>query len=54
VVDPGVGGARRPILVRIRDHFFIGPDNGLFWPIISTSNTAAQVPNFLITHPHYG
>ena len=36
VVDPGVGGPRRPILVHIRDHCFIGPDNGLFWPIISS------------------
>ena len=37
VVDPGVGGSRRPILVRIRDHLFIGPDNGLFWPIMNTA-----------------
>ena len=34
VVDPGVGGQRRPILTDIRDHLFVGPDNGLFWPII--------------------
>lgn len=30
VVDPGVGSARRPILVQTRNHFFVGPDNGLF------------------------
>jgi len=30
VVDPGVGGPRRPILVETRDHYFIGPDNGIF------------------------
>lgn len=30
VVDPGVGGPRRPILVWCHDHYFIGPDNGLF------------------------
>jgi S-adenosylmethionine hydrolase len=34
VVDPGVGGKRRPIAVVADNHFFIGPDNGLFWPII--------------------
>jgi S-adenosylmethionine hydrolase len=34
VIDPGVGGKRRPILVKTEDHFFIGPDNGVFWPII--------------------
>ena len=30
VVDPGVGGPRRPILFVTRDYFFVGPDNGLF------------------------
>ena len=29
VVDPGVGTARRPILIEARDQFFIGPDNGV-------------------------
>jgi S-adenosylmethionine hydrolase len=37
VIDPGVGSDRRPILVRTKDHFFIGPDNGLFWPIIKSN-----------------
>lgn len=36
VIDPGVGGDRRPILIKTEDYFFIGPDNGLFWPIISS------------------
>src|SRR4030043_768563 len=30
VVDPGVGGIRKPILIVTPHHFFIGPDNGLF------------------------
>jgi S-adenosylmethionine hydrolase len=30
VVDPGVGSARRPILVTGGGHYFVGPDNGLF------------------------
>jgi S-adenosylmethionine hydrolase len=29
VVDPGVGGARRPLAVYADGHYFIGPDNGL-------------------------
>ncbi|AEA13316.1 hypothetical protein TUZN_1856 [Thermoproteus uzoniensis 768-20] len=29
VVDPGVGTARAPILLRTRNYFFVGPDNGL-------------------------
>lgn len=34
VIDPGVGGKRRPIAVAADAHFFVGPDNGLFWSII--------------------
>jgi S-adenosyl-L-methionine hydrolase (adenosine-forming) len=30
VVDPGVGSARRPIVVASRNYLFVGPDNGLF------------------------
>jgi len=30
VVDPGVGSARRPIIVSANDQYFVGPDNGIF------------------------
>lgn len=30
VVDPGVGGARLPLIARIDGRWFVGPDNGLF------------------------
>jgi len=30
VVDPGVGSARLPLVVRAGGHWFVGPDNGLF------------------------
>src|SRR5512143_1493779 len=30
IVDPGVGSARRPLLVESGGHYFIGPDNGVF------------------------
>lgn len=30
VVDPGVGTHRHPIALRIRDQYFVGPDNGIF------------------------
>jgi S-adenosylmethionine hydrolase len=30
VVDPGVGGPRKPILLVTQNYFFVGPDNGLF------------------------
>jgi S-adenosylmethionine hydrolase len=29
VVDPGVGGARRNVIVRSRSRWFVGPDNGV-------------------------
>lgn len=29
VVDPGVGGARRPVVVQADGNWFVGPDNGL-------------------------
>jgi S-adenosylmethionine hydrolase len=29
VVDPGVGGARRPLLVEVDGNYLIGPDNGV-------------------------
>jgi len=42
VVDPGVGTTRRAVLVMANDHFFVGPDNGVFWPIMA-SNPEATV-----------
>lgn len=30
VVDPGVGTDRRPVALRCGEHFFTGPDNGVF------------------------
>ncbi|WP_114088913.1 S-adenosyl-l-methionine hydroxide adenosyltransferase family protein [Thalassospira profundimaris] len=34
VVDPGVGSARRALVVRCDDSYFVGPDNGLFEVLI--------------------
>ncbi len=30
VVDPGVGSKRRAIVIKADEHWFVGPDNGLF------------------------
>jgi len=30
VVDPGVGGLRKPVLLLTENYYFVGPDNGLF------------------------
>jgi S-adenosylmethionine hydrolase len=40
VVDPGVGSNRRSIAVNAGGHFFTGPDNGLFWPVIENHKDA--------------
>lgn len=43
VVDPGVGSARRLMAVKAARHFFVGPDNGIFWPIIKKNPDAEIV-----------
>ena len=30
IVDPGVGGARRPLMLKADGRWYVGPDNGLF------------------------
>ena len=35
VVDPGVGGPRRPLVLQTPEARFVGPDNGLLWPAAS-------------------
>ena len=39
VVDPGVGGQRRPLLVVTEDYYFIGPDNGIFTTVFKESQS---------------
>jgi S-adenosylmethionine hydrolase len=41
VVDPGVGSARRPILVTTASAVFVGPDNGVLTP--ATKDATAEV-----------
>lgn len=44
VVDPGVGSSRRQLAIKAAGHFFVGPDNGIFWPIIE-ENPNAEIIN---------
>jgi S-adenosylmethionine hydrolase len=32
VVDPGVGGDRKALIIECRNHIFVGPDNGILYP----------------------
>lgn len=43
VVDPGVGSERRLLGVEAGGHFFVGPDNGVFWPVIKDSEEAVII-----------
>ncbi|MDQ1472902.1 MAG: hypothetical protein QOJ99_4382 [Bryobacterales bacterium] len=44
VVDPGVGSARRPILVEAGGHYFIAPDNGVLTMVLNSQ------PRYAATH----
>lgn len=41
VVDPGVGTERRGVVIRTRNHWFVGPDNGLLYPAASEDGIEA-------------
>ncbi|UCH36239.1 MAG: SAM-dependent chlorinase/fluorinase [Armatimonadota bacterium] len=53
VVDPGVGGGRRPLAARCGEHLFVGPDNGIFsyvfadaedWQAVAITNPECRLP----------
>lgn len=46
VVDPGVGSDRHPILVEADEHWYVGPDNGVFSEIIR------QAENYTVYQIH--
>jgi S-adenosylmethionine hydrolase len=50
VVDPGVGSARRPILMSTEKHYFVAPDNGVL-SLIYTREERIRVRH--ITGEHY-
>ncbi|GAB4447770.1 MAG: SAM-dependent chlorinase/fluorinase [Chloroflexi bacterium OHK40] len=47
VVDPGVGSARRGLAVEVTiggaSRFLVGPDNGLFWPLLARADAFSAV-----------
>ncbi len=54
VVDPGVGSARRAILIRTRQQFFVGPDNGIFSYVCERQENAGATPEmFHLTNTKY-
>jgi S-adenosylmethionine hydrolase len=55
VVDPGVGGARRPIALQTGGRYFVGPDNGLFsYPLANAKATrATDAQAVMLDNPRY-
>jgi S-adenosylmethionine hydrolase len=43
VVDPGVGTERRLLALEAKSHFFVGPDNGVFWPVLMNDPSSRLV-----------
>lgn len=41
VVDPGVGSDRKLILLQADEHLFLGPDNGVFGPLLEAEHFQA-------------
>lgn len=52
VVDPGVGGARRPIAAREGEMFFVAPDNGVLSSVLRPSSFVVHLtrPEFFLPH----
>jgi S-adenosyl-L-methionine hydrolase (adenosine-forming) len=45
VIDPTVGSARRPIVFCKDEHYFVGPDNGIFSHIIERNTDVYEIKN---------
>ena len=43
VVDPGVGGTRRAIIVETAEHLFVAPDNGVLGPVLDQAEVQRVV-----------
>ena len=44
VVDPGVGTERAALVVAAGGQFFVGPDNGLFTPVLGEATEVIDLP----------
>ena len=43
LVDPGVGSSRRALVLKLDEHWYVGPDNGLFEMVIRRGQAAPEV-----------
>ncbi|MCS7117981.1 MAG: SAM-dependent chlorinase/fluorinase [Thaumarchaeota archaeon] len=54
VVDPGVGTGRRGVVVKTRNYWFVGPDNGLLYPSAFEDCLEECYEIRLTSYPRYG
>ena len=52
VVDPGVGGTRRDVIVRARQRWYVGPDNGVFAYVADRGSEAYAIENVRFRAAH--
>lgn len=54
VVDPGVGGTRRPIAAYVGDYTFVAPDNGILSYVLNdfTTPMVVELTNLMYQMPH--
>lgn len=43
IIDPGIGSKGRPIALETENYFFVGPDNGLFTPMLERETVIQAV-----------
>jgi len=49
ITDPGVGSRRKPVLVRTENHYFVGPDNGVF-SMVYSGHEQCRVIHLTVEH----
>ena len=54
VIDPGVGTSRRPIAIKNGVQYLVGPDNGVFTPLLMEANSLGRGTEIvLLDQPQY-
>ena len=43
VVDPGVGGERKPLIIQSQGYVFVGPDNGIFSSVLEKDSKIYEI-----------
>jgi len=50
VVDPGVGGPRRPLAIQVKGSWYVGPDNGLFGMVLDEAEEEEAAAATVVAH----